>query len=654
MKSESSSRFTTVVVVTALLLTVVATIVLTLGSTYVQDDTYITLAYSRNLVEGHGPVFNPGEYVEGYTSLLWMLFGALAHVVSSDPLSVVRTLGALCTGLTLIPLWSLTRRLLRINGVTDAVASSVALGPALVLGSTAAWRSWGGSGMEVPLFVGLVVLVLDQWVRRPDGSLWMVLLALLLLVRPESMLVAAVLGASTLLKHRRVDAKPVRYFLTIVGGAFIALSLWRWLTYDALLPNTFAAKTGRTLQQVSSGLDYAWDHLVNVWVFGIPLAACALQLVYQKLLRGPVAVVAVMAILWSAAVILLGGDVLRHQRFFLPVQALLLSLCAVALVVPAIQKSTSTANQPDSSSRSALRPLRPIIISAFLFISLAVFAGTRELDALQHTHEMEHELIEKMGRTGRWLRSYAEATGQPVTVAATTIGKLKYESNQIIIDMLGLTDRTIATQPVEISEVSNDSTVTWKERKYNADYILQREPDFILFSTGLKPSAFAEKALWARQVWVWYYFFYYKVDGVDNLQVMLRRKPEVVLRRSQQKAVEMTSDMTKAVLEYPRALLLVPPSGPSDEAERAFEDIIRRGPKNYAQPWQYLGDLAIERQMYDSAKVCFRRAVSIDPVDMRSHHMLYQLARSEGDTVRMALHRDWLLRCDPALWTTVR
>ena len=383
MKSESSSRFTTVVVVTALLLTVVATIVLTLGSTYVQDDTYITLAYSRNLVEGHGPVFNPGEYVEGYTSLLWMLFGALAHVVSSDPLSVVRTLGALCTGLTLIPLWSLTRRLLRINGVTDAVASSVALGPALVLGSTAAWRSWGGSGMEVPLFVGLVVLVLDQWVRRPDGSLWMVLLALLLLVRPESMLVAAVLGASTLLKHRRVDAKPVRYFLTIVGGAFIALSLWRWLTYDALLPNTFAAKTGRTLQQVSSGLDYAWDHLVNVWVFGIPLAACALQLVYQKLLRGPVAVVAVMAILWSAAVILLGGDVLRHQRFFLPVQALLLSLCAVALVVPAFQTSASSANQPDTSSRSALRPLRPIIISAFLFISLAVFAGTRELDALQ-------------------------------------------------------------------------------------------------------------------------------------------------------------------------------------------------------------------------------------------------------------------------------
>ena len=44
------------------------------------DDSYITYQYARNLVEGHGLVFNVGEYVEGFTNLLWTLLiaGGLA------------------------------------------------------------------------------------------------------------------------------------------------------------------------------------------------------------------------------------------------------------------------------------------------------------------------------------------------------------------------------------------------------------------------------------------------------------------------------------------------------------------------------------------------------------------------------------------------
>ena len=39
----------------------------------VVDDAYIALRYSRHLVEGHGPVYNTGERVEGYTSLGFVL-----------------------------------------------------------------------------------------------------------------------------------------------------------------------------------------------------------------------------------------------------------------------------------------------------------------------------------------------------------------------------------------------------------------------------------------------------------------------------------------------------------------------------------------------------------------------------------------------------
>ena len=37
------------------------------------DDAFISFRYVRNLLEGHGLVFNPGEYVEGYSNFLWVL-----------------------------------------------------------------------------------------------------------------------------------------------------------------------------------------------------------------------------------------------------------------------------------------------------------------------------------------------------------------------------------------------------------------------------------------------------------------------------------------------------------------------------------------------------------------------------------------------------
>ena len=51
----------------------------------VVDDAYIFLRYARNIREGAGPVFNPGEAVEGYTSPLW-----LAVLTALWPLPVAR------------------------------------------------------------------------------------------------------------------------------------------------------------------------------------------------------------------------------------------------------------------------------------------------------------------------------------------------------------------------------------------------------------------------------------------------------------------------------------------------------------------------------------------------------------------------------------
>ena len=42
-------------------------------SWFLTDDAFISFRYVRNLLEGHGLVFNPGERVEGYSNFLWTL-----------------------------------------------------------------------------------------------------------------------------------------------------------------------------------------------------------------------------------------------------------------------------------------------------------------------------------------------------------------------------------------------------------------------------------------------------------------------------------------------------------------------------------------------------------------------------------------------------
>ena len=53
---------------------------------FITDDAFISFRYVRNLLEGHGLVFNPGEYVEGYTNFLWILeLAAIWRVLGIRP-----------------------------------------------------------------------------------------------------------------------------------------------------------------------------------------------------------------------------------------------------------------------------------------------------------------------------------------------------------------------------------------------------------------------------------------------------------------------------------------------------------------------------------------------------------------------------------------
>ncbi|PJF27525.1 MAG: hypothetical protein CUN53_03730, partial [Phototrophicales bacterium] len=87
---------------------------------YVQDDVFITYVYSRNLADGVGFVFNPGEAVQGTTTPLWTLIMALVHRITPDVLHAGNLLSALLLGLT-----GLLAFLLLGGGLAGAVAAAL-------------------------------------------------------------------------------------------------------------------------------------------------------------------------------------------------------------------------------------------------------------------------------------------------------------------------------------------------------------------------------------------------------------------------------------------------------------------------------------------------------------------------------------------------
>ena len=79
------------------------------------DDALISMRYARNLVEGHGLVWNPGgPPVEGYTNLLWTLWMAVLHLPGPPESKIsllVRLSGALLLVLNVLAVGAVARRL---------------------------------------------------------------------------------------------------------------------------------------------------------------------------------------------------------------------------------------------------------------------------------------------------------------------------------------------------------------------------------------------------------------------------------------------------------------------------------------------------------------------------------------------------------------
>nr|MBP6728372.1 hypothetical protein [Microthrixaceae bacterium] len=217
------------------------------------DDAYIGYVYSRNLAEGRGLVFNPGERVEGYTNFLWTLIHAAPIRFEWDPLLFSHVLGSVCFVATILASHRLAQRVLRDDVLALVAAAAVAVNGTLIRFSTSGIETL----MQCAFLLGALVMPLDRdggWTRRIGP--WIgasVCAAAALLTRLDSALMLLVWFGAFVAHERHDPASLRRRVAALVLPGAIPLVAWAWWKldyYGSLLPNTLAAKTGGSRVQM--------------------------------------------------------------------------------------------------------------------------------------------------------------------------------------------------------------------------------------------------------------------------------------------------------------------------------------------------------------------------------------------------------------------
>lgn len=425
-----------------------------------QDDAYINYRYAINYLEGHGLVYNIGERVEGYTNFLWTLWIVLAGLAGCDLILTGRILGISFGLANILLIFFASREWLQAKSKNDAVFISGLC--TFLLGAFYSYAYWAGAGLETAAFT--LALTLFVLAYSKGSSLAVPTAVISVLLRPEGMLLIAFLVIGELLWYRRLHLGIIS-IIFIIAIFLVPYAIFKINYYGSLLPNTFYAKTTFSLDQVKYGLIYAGRFFYHYTAFGLFLIPAIIAAIKFK---GQIRIIAIVLAVFTGYIIVIGGDVLKVHRFFVPIVGLII-VFTVHGIFQFLRKR----------------------IFVFLFC-LAVLAWQLLVPRgyVNTYHFQEKGLADKVDKL---MTELLKADNGNFTLAVSTIGLVGYRlMGHAVIDLLGLTDIAIARHPEP--PVAGLET-TWRESKFNSQYILSRQPDYILFSTGYKPSAPAERAL---------------------------------------------------------------------------------------------------------------------------------------------------------------
>ena len=216
------------------------------------DDPFITFRYAANFVAGHGPVFNIGERVEGFSSWLHLaLCVLLLKLLPSLGVLFKAKLASAAFGFALI---AQTGRLAKHIGFSprSALCAQVLLAFNINFAVTAV------NGLETTMYACILLAAVTRFLaeqksQRGIGSALLLFIALL--ARPETLLVFVAMLAVRWTKVRRSRSTVAGWSAAFIVPAVLMFGL-RYAYFGYPLPNTYYAKSPALWTGLKDGVVY--------------------------------------------------------------------------------------------------------------------------------------------------------------------------------------------------------------------------------------------------------------------------------------------------------------------------------------------------------------------------------------------------------------
>jgi hypothetical protein len=495
----------------------------------------------------------------------------------------------------------------------------ISLLPAYLVGFNLSLAYWSPAGLETAAFGLAALSALYLYLRR--NHLLIFVLAMAVWIRPEGALLAVLLLAIEATTERRWPVFSLRCALAalVVSLPFVVFKV---VYYGSIFPNPFFAKTGLHLDQLVNGLEYVGQFYAEYGFIGLGLIVPLLF--WDRLSRAARAVL-LFAILYTVYIVLVGGDVLKVHRFFVPLfgPAAILAALSIQLLAAKLQRKTR---------------LMVLFMVSILLLGLTCWLP---YDHVNGYNFLERKFTHKM----KWMAEQIKTSDTTdFSVAVSTIGIFGYELlGHEIIDMVGLTDSTIARHS---EEPIKGMQTTWKEQKHNTRYLLTRAPDYIMFSTGIKPSAPAERALLLFKQFQDAYRtvgWFYKSDpnaARGTIASVFKLVREITGDIEPTYPVEFVQ-FYKTGLDYYVA-------GDNERAIEYFDRALQASPQPYYVYVLYQKAFShIMLEQHETAVNLLEQVLKQDSLVFEAHKDLYLYASIMDDTARAAIHERWIKKLVP-------
>jgi len=426
------------------------------------DDAWIAFRYSRQWAAGHGPYYNPGEHVEGYSNFLLVLLltPVIRYAGPEAALPAAKAIGLASGLLAILGAGLLARR--AAAGARWADMAGIAAAALVACSSGFAYHAM--NGLETTLYACLLTWGVSGLTSQRDGAVMLggLALAAAAIARPEAPLVCVLACGVAVVVRARAEhtAVPREYSASTPGPSWRALATacllvvaavlgqlaFRRIAYDgAWLPNTFYAKAGGSGNRVA----YVHDALRMAFAGDIGLLLALAGWSFTGSPARTSLVPAIVGLIGGLLPLYTGGDWMPAGR----------------LVVPYLPLLAVTASLGWARALARARRGGTGLLSVLLLASAPLSLAFHWADRVRLAESAATETAGARsghGALADWLHSRS-ATGDAIVLM--DIGEVGYRCiEQRIVDVTGLTDRTIATSPGTFMDKRFDLAHVWEQR----------------------------------------------------------------------------------------------------------------------------------------------------------------------------------------------